>query len=69
MTDKFKEYEDLKFKLNRLELEITKDVHDVGLSKGFNWPLHCITNIFVGEEDIIFKVNGLPKRISLKEMK
>lgn len=68
MLSQLKEYEELKSKLQTVELNITKKLCEVGLSKGFKWPLHSISNIFVGNEDVIFKVNGLPKRISLKEM-
>lgn len=67
MEAKLKEYQTMTDRFRVLETEILTAVQSVGKTKGFNWSLHSISNLFVGADYVSFKVNGLPKRLELHE--
>jgi len=68
MYDKLKEFQEISERSRVLELEILKAIQTVGKNKGYNWTLHTISNLFVGNDYITFKVNGLPKRLQASEL-
>jgi len=68
MESKLKEYQAMTERFRVLETEILTAIQSVGKSKGFNWSLHSISNLFVGADYVSFKVNGLPKRLELQEV-
>lgn len=68
MEAKLKEYQAMTESFRVLETEILTAIQTVGKAKGGNWPLHAISNLFVGDGYVSFKVNGLPKRLELHEV-
>lgn len=68
MEYKLKEFQDISDRFRVLELEILKSIQAVGKNKGYNWALHDISNLFVGNDYITFKVNGIPKRLKTNEL-
>lgn len=68
MEAKLKEFQILTERFRVLETEILTAIQTVGKAKGFNWPLHAISNLFVGSDYVSFKVNGLPKRLEMHEV-
>jgi hypothetical protein len=68
MHAKLKEFEEITDRFRVLETEILKDIQAAGKVKGYNWPLHAITNLFVGKDYVSFKMNGLPKRLEIQEL-
>lgn len=68
MSTKLQEFEQVSDRFRVLETEILKDIQVIGKQKGYNWPLHSISNLFVGKDYVTFKVNGLPKRLDILEL-
>lgn len=68
MEAKLREFQEINERSRALELEILNAIQSVGKSKGYNWSLHAISNLFVGKDYITFKVNGLPKRLEMNEL-
>jgi len=68
MEEKLKEFQVMTERFRVLETEILTEIQTIGKQKGFNWPLHAISTLFVGKDYVSFKVNGLPKRLEFKEL-
>lgn len=68
MSTKLQEFEQVSDRFRVLETEILKDIQAVGKQKGYTWPLHSISTLFVGKDYVTFKVNGLPKRLEILEL-
>lgn len=68
MEAKLKEYQAMTERFRVLETEILTSIQAVGKTKGFNWSIHSISNLFVGSDYVSFKVNGLPKRLEMHEV-
>jgi hypothetical protein len=68
MHTKLKEFEEVSDRFRVLELEILKDIQATGKNKGYNWPLHSISNLFIGKDYVTFKMNGVPKRLDIQEI-
>ena len=68
MSTKLQEFTQVSDRFRVLETEILKDIQAIGKQQGYNWPLHSFSNLFVGKDYVTFKINGLPKRLDIREL-